>query len=199
MPFSEEDREFAQTLARQAVAALESVRLHRLSVEQQRRDREMQIAREIQQSLFPECCPAVPGFELSAKSLPCHEVGGDHYDFIPLPGGRLAVAIADVSGKGAPASILMASVHASLRTAGMSGCTSYECFGAGQHVTQVVYGGQAAWSAEVALFIASAWRAPQCPATAASNRGTAGPCVRKSDRRTWATAATSSSFMSCRP
>ena len=115
VPFTEEDREFAQTLARQAVAALESVRLHRLSVEQQRRDREMQIAREIQQSLFPECCPAIAGFELSARSLPCHEVGGDHYDFIPLPGGRLAVAIADVSGKGAPASILMASVHASLR------------------------------------------------------------------------------------
>jgi sigma-B regulation protein RsbU (phosphoserine phosphatase) len=115
VPFTEEDREFAQTLARQAVAALESVRLHRLSVEQQRRDREMQIAREIQQSLFPVCCPTVPGFEVFAQSLPCHEVGGDHYDFIPLPGGRLAVAIADVSGKGTPASILMASVHASLR------------------------------------------------------------------------------------
>jgi sigma-B regulation protein RsbU (phosphoserine phosphatase) len=114
-PFTEEDREFAQTLGRQAVAALESVRLHRLGMEQQRRDREMQIAREIQQSLFPECCPAIPGFEVSARSLPCHEVGGDHYDFIPLPDGRLALAIADVSGKGAPASILMASVHASLR------------------------------------------------------------------------------------
>jgi sigma-B regulation protein RsbU (phosphoserine phosphatase) len=115
VPFTEEDREFAQTLARQAVAALESVRLHRLSVEQQRRDREMQIAREIQQSLFPESFPDVPGFEVFALSLPCYEVGGDHYDVIPLPGGRLAVAIADVSGKGAPASILMASVHASLR------------------------------------------------------------------------------------
>ena len=115
VPFTEEDREFAQTLARQAVAALESVRLHRLSVEQQRRDREMQIAREIQQSLFPQSFPSVPGFEVFAKSVPCHEVGGDHYDVIPLPGGRLAVAIADVSGKGAPASILMASVHASLR------------------------------------------------------------------------------------
>jgi sigma-B regulation protein RsbU (phosphoserine phosphatase) len=115
VPFTEEDREFAQTLARQAVAALESVRLHRLSVEQQRRDREMQIAREIQQSLFPESFPAVPGFEVFALSLPCYEVGGDHYDLIPLAGGRLALAIADVSGKGAPASILMASVHASLR------------------------------------------------------------------------------------
>jgi sigma-B regulation protein RsbU (phosphoserine phosphatase) len=115
LPFTEEDHEFAQTLARQAVAALESVRLHRLGVEQQRRDREMQIAREIQQSLFPRSCPTVAGFEVSALSEPCQEVGGDHYDFIPLEGGRLALAVADVAGKGAPASILMASVHASLR------------------------------------------------------------------------------------
>ena len=95
LPFTEEDREFAQTLGRQAVAALESVRLHRLGLEQQRRDREMQIAREIQQSLFPRACPAIPGFEVAALSDPCQEVGGDHYDFIPLEGGRLALAVAD--------------------------------------------------------------------------------------------------------
>ena len=115
LPFSEEDREFASTLGRQAQAALESVRLHQVRLEQQRRDREMQIAREIQQSLFPRARPAVPGFEVAALSDPCQEVGGDHYDYIPLEGGRLALAVADVSGKGAPASILMASVHASLR------------------------------------------------------------------------------------
>ena len=114
-PFSDEDRDFAHTLARQALSALENVRLHRVAVEKERRDREMQIAREIQQSLFPACCPTVPGFELAAASLPCYEVGGDHYDVIPLGGGRLALTIADVSGKGTPASILMASVHASLR------------------------------------------------------------------------------------
>jgi sigma-B regulation protein RsbU (phosphoserine phosphatase) len=115
LPFNEEDREFASTLGRQALAALENVHLHQVRLEQQRRDREMQIAREIQQSLFPRSCPEVPGFQLAAFSEPCQEVGGDHYDFIPLEGGRLAVAVADVSGKGAPASILMASVHASLR------------------------------------------------------------------------------------
>ncbi len=113
--FTEEDRDFAMTLARQAVAALESVRLHQVRVEKQRQDREMQIAREIQQSLFPRDRPAVPGFEVAAESRPCYQVGGDHYDFIHLPDGRLALGIADVSGKGAPASILMASVHASLR------------------------------------------------------------------------------------
>jgi phosphoserine phosphatase RsbU/P len=114
-PFSEEDADFARTLGRQALAALENVRLHRVQVEKQRQDREMQIAREIQQSLFPQDCPAVEGFEVAARSESCYQVGGDLYDFIPLSGGRLALAVADVSGKGAPASILMASVHASLR------------------------------------------------------------------------------------
>jgi sigma-B regulation protein RsbU (phosphoserine phosphatase) len=114
-PFTEEDRDFAQTLARQALAALESVRLHRVQLEKQRQDRELQIAREIQQSLFPPATPVITGFEVAARSLPCYQVGGDYYDFIPLRGGRWALIIADVSGKGTPASILMASVHASLR------------------------------------------------------------------------------------
>jgi sigma-B regulation protein RsbU (phosphoserine phosphatase) len=114
-PFSEEDQDFTMALARQAVAALETVRLHRVGVEKQRQDREMQIAREIQESLFPAERPYLPGFEVAAESHPCYQVGGDYYDFIPLPGGRLALTIADVSGKGSPASILMASVHASLR------------------------------------------------------------------------------------
>jgi sigma-B regulation protein RsbU (phosphoserine phosphatase) len=114
-PFSEEDRDFAQTLARQALAALETVRLHRVQLEKQRQDKELQIAREIQQSLFPTGTPQVEGFELAARSVACYQVGGDYYDFIPLPGGRWALIIADVSGKGTPASILMASVHASLR------------------------------------------------------------------------------------
>ena len=113
--FTEEDHDFVRTLGRQAVAALDSVRLHRVEVEKERQDRELQIAREIQRSLFPSGCPEVPGFTLAAASEACYQVGGDHYDFIPLEDRRLALTVADVSGKGTPASILMASVHASLR------------------------------------------------------------------------------------
>ncbi len=113
--FTEEDLDFAMTLARQAQAALESVRLHRVQVEKERQDRELQIAREIQQSLFPTTFPKVPGFEVFAESRACYQVGGDYFDFIPLGEGRIALAIADVSGKGTPASLLMASVHAWLR------------------------------------------------------------------------------------
>ncbi|HLA76821.1 MAG TPA: SpoIIE family protein phosphatase [Vicinamibacteria bacterium] len=126
LAFSDEDYDFAQTLARQAMAAFEAARLHRLRVEKQRRDRELQIAREIQQSLFPRNWPAIPGFEVGARSESCHEVGGDHYDVIPLERGRVAVTIADVSGKGTPASLLMASVHAWLRA--LAGTTSPPIF-----------------------------------------------------------------------
>ena len=118
-PFTDEDFDYAQALGRQALAALEGARLHRVALEKERQDRELQIAREIQRSLFPRSRPTVEGLELAAESRPCHQVGGDYYDFIPLEGGRLGLVIADVSGKGTPASILMASVHASLRaTAG---------------------------------------------------------------------------------
>jgi phosphoserine phosphatase RsbU/P len=114
-PFSDEDLDFAMTLARQSAAALQTVRLHKVRLEKQRQDRELQIARGIQQSLFPRERPVMPCFELAARSIPCFEVGGDHYDFIPLPGGRWAITVADVSGKGTPASLLMAGVHAWLR------------------------------------------------------------------------------------
>jgi sigma-B regulation protein RsbU (phosphoserine phosphatase) len=114
-PFGEEDYDFAMTLARQAATALESVRLHQVQLDKLRQDRELQIAREIQQSLFPRECPALDGFAVAAASIPCQAVGGDLYDYVPLADGRLALAVADVSGKGTPASILMASMHASLR------------------------------------------------------------------------------------
>jgi sigma-B regulation protein RsbU (phosphoserine phosphatase) len=113
-PFGDEDCDFVLTLGRQALAALENVRLQRVQLEKQRQDREMQIAREIQVSLFPESFPDIPGFDVAAEARPCYEVGGDYYDVMGLGDGRWALLIADVSGKGVPASILMASVHASL-------------------------------------------------------------------------------------
>jgi serine phosphatase RsbU (regulator of sigma subunit) len=114
-PFSEEDREVAAALARQARAALESARLQRVREEKRRQDRELQVAREIQESLFPPRPPEVPGFEVAGRSRPCFEVGGDSYDWIPLDGDRLAVVVGDVAGKGTPASLVMASVHASVQ------------------------------------------------------------------------------------
>ena len=86
-----------------------------MRLEKERQDRDLQIARGIQQSLFPRSAPQVEGFEVVAESRSCFQVGGDYYDFIPLEGGRLGLVIADVSGKGTPASLMMASVHAWLQ------------------------------------------------------------------------------------
>jgi sigma-B regulation protein RsbU (phosphoserine phosphatase) len=112
LPFSDEDKDVAQTLARQALAAIENVRLQRVRDEKQRQDRELAVAREIQVSLLPARQPQLDGFEVAGESRPCFEVGGDSYDWIPLASGRLALVVADVAGKGTPASLLMASAHA---------------------------------------------------------------------------------------
>ncbi|HEB83911.1 MAG TPA: HAMP domain-containing protein, partial [Bacteroidetes bacterium] len=77
--------------------------------------REMDIAAEIQRSLLPESCPQVRGFEIAAESVPAREVGGDFYDFIPLSEGRWGVVVADASGKGVPAALLMALSRSLLR------------------------------------------------------------------------------------
>ena len=110
-----EDLDFAAALVRQAQAALEGARLHRLRIEKERQDRDLEIARGIQQGLLPKAPPRISGFEIAGESRSCLHVGGDYYDFVPLSGNRLGVVIADVSGKGTPASLMMASVHAWLR------------------------------------------------------------------------------------
>ncbi len=86
-PFTEEDHDFAQTLARQALAALESARLHRMQLEKQRQDRELQIAREIQQSLFPSGCPADPGLRGGGDEPPLPRSGGRLLRLHPLERG----------------------------------------------------------------------------------------------------------------
>jgi len=114
-PLALEDLDFAAALARQAQAALEGARLHRLRIDKERQDRDLEIARGIQQGLLPKAPPHIEGFEVAGLSRSCLHVGGDYFDYVPLSGGRLGLVIADVSGKGTPASLMMASVHAWLR------------------------------------------------------------------------------------
>jgi len=78
-------------------------------------DEELQRAREIQESLLPEVIPQLPGFEVASAWQPARAVGGDYFDVLKLREARLAICIADVSGKGVPAALLMANVQASLR------------------------------------------------------------------------------------
>lgn len=75
---------------------------------------ELEIARKIQERLLPHDMPQLPGFEIAGTSIPSKQVGGDYFDFLDLGKGRLGIAIADVSGKGIPAALLMANLQASL-------------------------------------------------------------------------------------
>jgi len=81
----------------------------------ERLEKELETARSIQEKLLPHDMPAVPGFEFAATSIPSRQVGGDYFDFIETGESRLGVAIADVSGKGIPAALLMANLQAALQ------------------------------------------------------------------------------------
>ena len=100
--------------AAQAAVALERVRLTRELLERRRLEKELAIAREIQASFLPKRAPEVPGFELAGATQPHDEVGGDYYDFIRVSDTRIGIAIADVSGKGIPAALIMAGFRMSL-------------------------------------------------------------------------------------
>ena len=126
-PYSRSDMRLLETVAGQTALALENSELTlavaREASQRERMNREIEIAREVQQKLFPQNWPVVEGVELSAHCRPAQSVGGDYFDFIPLPNGNLGIAIGDVSGKGIPAALLMASLQACLRGQTMDGAT----------------------------------------------------------------------------
>src|SRR5215813_6324654 len=103
-----------QTALAQEVARLTTA-IGRETAQRERLNRELEIAREVQQDLFPQCLPVVPGLEYWGQCRPAREVGGDYYDFLELPDGRFGIAIGDVSGKGVGAALMMASLEAALR------------------------------------------------------------------------------------
>jgi sigma-B regulation protein RsbU (phosphoserine phosphatase) len=118
-PYSPSDLRLLQSVATQTGLALEVSELaHSLAHEAAQRERinrEIEIAREVQERLFPQKIPQIPGIELAGACRPAQGVGGDYYDFIELEDGRIGLAIGDVSGKGISAALLMASLRASLR------------------------------------------------------------------------------------
>lgn len=114
--FSDEELDLLTSIANQAAVAITNARLQGQLVEQHKMAREMEIARNIQMNLLPKSYPDIPGYQISAMSLPAKQVGGDYYDFMRMPDGRNGIAIADVSGKGVPAAILTAVTRAYLQS-----------------------------------------------------------------------------------
>jgi sigma-B regulation protein RsbU (phosphoserine phosphatase) len=115
LPFTETDYSLVEALAEQAGLAVHNADFVALEVEKQRIDLDLTLASDVQQMLLPREMPLVPGLEIDARYMTAQKVGGDFYDVFPLEGGRLGVAVADVSGKGISASLLMAICRTSLR------------------------------------------------------------------------------------
>lgn len=113
--FEEKDLKVFRALAEQSAFALYNEAIYLEAGEKKLLDRDLEIARDIQRILLPESDPVFPGYELSAVSLAARHVSGDYFDYIPLGSDRLGVAIADVSGKGVPASLIMAMCRGVLR------------------------------------------------------------------------------------
>jgi sigma-B regulation protein RsbU (phosphoserine phosphatase) len=124
-PYSASDTSLLRTVAAQTGMALENSRLSEaIASEMAQREllsREIEIAREVQQRLFPQTMPEVPALQYAGHCRPARSVGGDYYDFLALTGGSLGIAIGDVSGKGIPAALLMASLQASVRGQSQTG------------------------------------------------------------------------------
>ncbi|HZL35464.1 MAG TPA: SpoIIE family protein phosphatase [Tepidisphaeraceae bacterium] len=99
----------------QAAAAIENARLLTEARDAEALEKQVRMAADVQQRMIPQKPPSIPGLDLASVYVPCFELGGDFYDFIPLPGDNVGLAMADVSGKGVPASLIMASVRAFLR------------------------------------------------------------------------------------
>jgi len=107
---------FIQTLANIIVVAIENKRMTKVGIRQESLKKELEVASAMQQLLFPSDLPTNTRMDISAMHKPRHEVGGDYYDFIPLGDDEYIICIADVSGKGVSAAMLMANFQATLRT-----------------------------------------------------------------------------------
>lgn len=118
-PFTPNDLRLLKSVALQTGLALENSRLTEAialeAAQKERLNRELEIAREVQERLFPQELPRVEGLDYYGACRPALGVGGDYYDFLELPDKKFGIAIGDISGKGIGASLMMASLQASLR------------------------------------------------------------------------------------
>jgi sigma-B regulation protein RsbU (phosphoserine phosphatase) len=114
-PFSQGDFVVFKSIAEQSAFALYNAIIYSMANEKKRLDHDLEIARDIQRILLPAEAPAINGFQINGINVPARQVSGDYFDYIHVDDERLGVAIADVSGKGVPASLIMAICRSVLR------------------------------------------------------------------------------------
>ncbi len=114
--FTDEDLKLLTLLSNLAAVKIENAKLIEQSIEKEKMEKELALAAKIQEDFLPKESPKLKSFEIAGSNVPCYQVGGDYYDFIPIDDNRLGIVIADVSGKGVSASLLMASLRAALQS-----------------------------------------------------------------------------------
>lgn len=115
--YSKDDLDVLMLLAAQVAIIIEKVMLHEQMIEKKRLEGQLEVARQVQLELLPPGDPQLSGYDISAYNFPTEEVSGDYYDWVSIYDDQIAIVIADVSGKGVPAALLMAFLRASLRAA----------------------------------------------------------------------------------
>ncbi|WP_152050871.1 SpoIIE family protein phosphatase [Tautonia marina] len=113
--FQQEDLDLLAAVACQSAIAIQNARMYEDMLKQERVNRDLRLAEQVQISFLPDSVPQIPGYEFFAYYHAANNVGGDYYDFVPLPGNRLGIALADVSGKGIPAALMMAKFSGNTR------------------------------------------------------------------------------------
>jgi serine phosphatase RsbU (regulator of sigma subunit)/pSer/pThr/pTyr-binding forkhead associated (FHA) protein len=117
--FNREDLSLLWCVANQAAIAMENAKMHQRAIQDANakasRDADMKLAKQVQSSFLPESEPDIKGYKFKAYYKSAQEVGGDYYGYTELPGGRLAIAIGDVAGKGVPAALIMGKVSSETR------------------------------------------------------------------------------------
>ncbi len=113
--FTPDRVEVLRLLSTQIAVSMENARFHEQGRELARMQEELRLASRIQKELLPQAAPEIPGYTISGRNIPALAVGGDYFDFIRMDENRLAICVGDVSGKGLPASLLMANLQATLR------------------------------------------------------------------------------------
>jgi serine phosphatase RsbU (regulator of sigma subunit) len=113
--FYEDDINLARAVASQCAVAITNAKLYAEAIQGQRMAEQIRLAGVIQRRMIPEKAPLIPGLDIAATYIPCFDVGGDFYDFLQVSNYRVAVAIADVIGKGIPAAIMMSLFRGAVR------------------------------------------------------------------------------------
>ncbi len=131
-PFTETDFSTFKAIAEQSAFALYNAMIYQVADEKKRMDSDLLVAQEIQRILLPSSAPSLPNYDIDGINMPARQMSGDYYGYIRVAPGRWGVAIADVSGKGVPASLIMAMCRSVLRVEAMGKTSAAEVLNRGQ-------------------------------------------------------------------